>query len=95
MNKFLKIFIFSLLAAFSTAVAAVNWYLFDVFFADDFTFSRLKQEVIANTLIRKPEGDGPFPTVLLFHGCGGMKPGSMDFRINKFVETDTGQSESP
>ena len=24
--------------------------------------------------IYRPEGDGPFPTVLLFHGCGGPQP---------------------
>jgi dienelactone hydrolase len=25
--------------------------------------------------VRKPEGEGPFPAVLLLHGCGGLTPG--------------------
>lgn len=30
-------------------------------------------------LINHPEGDGPFPTVVAFHGCGGMDLGAIDW----------------
>jgi dienelactone hydrolase len=27
-------------------------------------------------VLRKPNGDGPFPAVVLMHGCGGVQPGN-------------------
>ncbi|MHB8770621.1 MAG: dienelactone hydrolase family protein [Syntrophales bacterium] len=31
--------------------------------------------LILTARLRKPEGAGPFPAVVLLHGCGGMQPG--------------------
>jgi len=33
--------------------------------------------------LRKPEGDGPFPAVVLLHGCGGVSPKRDDRVIEK------------
>jgi dienelactone hydrolase len=33
-----------------------------------------QQALLAHAHIERPEGRGPFPTVLLMHGCGGCKP---------------------
>lgn len=30
-------------------------------------------------LINHPEGDGPFPTVVAYHGCGGMDLGAIEW----------------
>ncbi|HME94921.1 MAG TPA: dienelactone hydrolase family protein [Methylomirabilota bacterium] len=38
-------------------------------------FSSRSQERITGVL-RKPNGDGPFPAVVLMHGCGGIQPGN-------------------
>lgn len=37
--------------------------------------SQSEGQRIAGTL-RKPNGDGPFPAVVLMHGCGGVQPGN-------------------
>ncbi len=29
--------------------------------------------------ISRPRGDGPYPTVVTFHGCGGMNLGAIDW----------------
>mgnify|MGYP003576527818 CR=1 FL=1 len=38
-------------------------------------FNSRSQERITGVL-RKPDGDGPFPAVVLMHGCGGVQPGN-------------------
>jgi len=36
-------------------------------------------------LLRKPDGDGPFPAVVLLHGCGGINPQRDDRWIEKLL----------
>ena len=37
--------------------------------------------------VMKPEGDGPFPTVLLLHGCGGPVTPSSTIRVSSTRST--------
>lgn len=33
----------------------------------------------AHTTVHMPDGDGPFPAVMLLHGCGGIRPNMADY----------------
>lgn len=38
------------------------------------TRARWAERLLAAASIEKPRGDGPFPLVMQFHGCGGLRP---------------------
>lgn len=44
------------------------------FSSDPTTLSARARWLASHFQLRKPEGDGPFPVVLMLHGCGGMRP---------------------
>jgi len=65
--------LFAMLAVLSVAVARRLWRRLtgEHLARDKFTLHRAKIEPHLQT--RYPPGEGPFPVVLLFHGCGGVR----------------------
>jgi dienelactone hydrolase len=41
-------------------------------FADNVTFNSKQEGLELTGILTKPEGDGPFPAVVLLHGCSGL-----------------------
>ncbi len=45
---------------------------FQLSFAESITFKSRLEGIELTGILTKPEGDGPFPTVVLLHGCSGL-----------------------
>jgi dienelactone hydrolase len=41
-------------------------------FADNVTFKSRQEGIELTGILTKPQGDGPFPAVVLLHGCAGI-----------------------
>ncbi len=70
------------------------------------TLAARQEALLSHVYIERPEGRGPFPTVLLMHGCGGCKPfqrryalamkqaGAAAIVIDSFAHRDIGRIEA-
>lgn len=63
--------------------AYVRYY--DVIHVTPVSFAETQSAVLPHLQVFLPEGGGRRPAVLLFHGCGGVKP-SLPRRAEEFVE---------
>ena len=78
-GAFIIVFLFSCLGGCSGEWASIR--------SDVPGFS--KYSTTLRGYISKPDGDGPFPAVILMHGCGGLQPavqGSLDNHASYLVQ---------
>ena len=54
------------------AVILIMGITFQLSFADSVKFKSRKEGLVLTGILTKPEGDGPFPAVVLLHGCTGI-----------------------
>lgn len=74
--------LFSMLLILVTAVAYVRYH--KVIHITSVTFAETQAVVLPHLTVLEPEGEGSWPAVLMFHGCGGVKP-SLYERAQEFV----------
>jgi dienelactone hydrolase len=54
--------------------------------AENVTFKSELEGIELTGILTKPEGDGPFPAVVLLHGCGGINKGRDNAWVNRLVK---------